>query len=130
MSDQINLRRYALRFTHQHLRSRMEYNKSTFKSREFEKSTRKCFSTFFLKKMFLYKVNENANFEKVWSIFLRIKSKRFKLFLAFLLHQQSSFFRGKSWIFSYIPLLATPTFCVPLHKNENVCVKRVSDMDE
>jgi len=31
-------------------------------------------------KMFLYKVSENTNFEKVWSIFSKIKWKKFKFF--------------------------------------------------
>jgi hypothetical protein len=68
-------------------------------------------------------VSENANFEKVWAIVLKIKIGKVPIFLAISLHAISSFVGSAHRALTRISLVAAKTFCVLLHKNENVCVK-------
>jgi hypothetical protein len=60
--------------------------------------------------MFFYKVSKNTNFEKVWSIFLKIKIEKIQIFLAICLHAISSFVGGAHRALTQMSLVAAKGF--------------------
>jgi hypothetical protein len=71
--------------------------------------------------MFFYKVSENANFEKVWSILLKIKIGKIQLFLAICLHAISSFVGGAHQALTQVSLVAAKVF-VFFYTKTKICV--------
>ncbi len=70
--------------------------------------------------MFFYKVSENANFEKVWSIFLEIKIEKIQIFLTICLHGISSFVGGAHRDLTQISLVAAKRLCSTTQKRKCV----------